>query len=48
MKTKTPEHLIKIQNNIAKLNASAFPADVRAKITAGMIKLTKKKLYLLI
>jgi hypothetical protein len=37
MKTKTPEHLIKIQNNLAKLNASPFPADVRAKITAGMI-----------
>lgn len=38
MKTKTPEHLIKIKNNIAKLNASPFPAHVRAKITAGMIK----------
>ena len=46
MKTKTPEHLIKIKNNIAKLNASPFPADVRGKITAGMIKfnvLTKSK-----
>lgn len=46
MKTKTPEHLVKIKNNIAKLNASPFPADVRAKITAAMIKfnvLTKSK-----
>lgn len=46
MKTKTPEHLVKLKKNIAKLNASPFPADVRAKITAGMVKfnvLTKSK-----
>lgn len=46
LKTKTPEHLVKIKNNIAKLNASPFPPDVRAKITAGTVIfniLTKSK-----
>jgi hypothetical protein len=37
MKTaKSPETLAKIRNHLAKLNASPFSPEIRAKISAGM------------
>lgn len=43
---KTAENLVKIRNHLARLNASPFPADIRARISAGMANfniLTKGK-----
>lgn len=33
---KTPENLIKIKNHLANLNATPFPAEIRARISAGI------------
>lgn len=43
---KTTETLVKIRNHLKRLNASPFPPETRAKISAGMAKfniLTKGK-----
>jgi len=45
-KAKSPETLSKIRNHLAKLNASPFSPEIRAKISAGMANfnvLTKSK-----
>jgi len=38
---RTPEHKAKLQEHLAKLNASPFPAETRARISAGMAPLLK-------